>query len=64
MPEVAHNVNMGTVNIDELVVTQLVGMGFPLEGCRRAAYHTDGRGVEAAMEWALQHSTDPGVLPQ
>lgn len=47
------------VNIDDSVVSQLVGMGFPLEGCRRAAYHTDGRGIEAAMEWALQHSADP-----
>ena len=50
-----------TVNIDESVVSQLVMMGFPLEGCRRAAYHTASSGVEAAMEWALQHSTDPGT---
>lgn len=56
-------VTMVTVNIDESVVSQLVGMGFPLEGCRRAAYHTNGQGVEAAMEWALQHSIDPGQLP-
>ena len=55
-----HYVTMVTVNIDESVVSQLVGMGFPLEGCRRAAYNTNGQGVEQAMEWALQHSTDPG----
>lgn len=53
---------MVTVNIDESVVSQLVGMGFPFEGCRRAAYHTNGRGIEAAMEWALEHSADPGWL--
>ena len=45
---------------DEGLVAQLVDMGFPLEGCKRAVYNTKNQGVEPAMEWVLQHMDDPG----
>ena len=45
---------------DEGLVSQLVDMGFPLDGCKRAVYHTKNQGVEPAMEWVLQHMDDPG----
>jgi ubiquitin carboxyl-terminal hydrolase 5/13 len=44
---------------DEGLVSQLVDMGFPLDGCKRAVYHTKNQGVEPAMEWVLQHMDDP-----
>ena len=34
-------------------------MGFSLEGCKKAAFHTKNAGVEAAMNWVLEHCGDP-----
>lgn len=50
------------MEIDEEAVMQLVSMGFPLEGCRRAVYHTHNQGVEPAMNWVLEHMGDAGIL--
>ncbi|ESP01113.1 hypothetical protein LOTGIDRAFT_238331 [Lottia gigantea] len=47
------------VNIDESVVNQLVEMGFDREGCRKAVYNTQNQGVEAAMNWVMEHMGDP-----
>jgi len=44
---------------DEELVSQLVGMGFGENGCRRAAVAVQNAGVEAAMEWVLGHMEDP-----
>ena len=49
------------VELDEGVVAQLVSMGFGLEGCRRAVFHTHNQGVEPAMNWILEHMEDAGV---
>ena len=49
------------VEIDEGVVMQLVAMGFDMEGCKRAVYHTHNQGVEPAMNWVLEHMGDEGV---
>ena len=38
----------------------MVNMGFAVEGCRRAVYHTRSQGIEPAMEWVLQHMEDQG----
>jgi len=42
----------------EEIVAQLVSMGFDIEGSRRAAFHTQNRGVEDAMNWVLEHMGD------
>jgi len=44
---------------DQEIVRQLTDMGFSLEGCKKAAFHTKNAGVEAAMNWVLEHSGDP-----
>ena len=44
---------------DESLVQQLSAMGFDTNGCRRACLATKNQGVEAAMEWVLQHMGDP-----
>ncbi|KAL5491044.1 hypothetical protein EMCRGX_G016259 [Ephydatia muelleri] len=46
------------VMIDEGMVSQLAGMGFDLEGCKKAVYFTHNQGVEAAMNWVLEHMGD------
>ena len=77
------------VEVDEGVVMQLASMGFDVEGCKKAVYHTQNQGkggeresrrgrglvnvsvdhlsitasssgVEAAMNWVLEHMGDPG----
>jgi len=40
------------------LVLQLLEMGFNLNGCRKAVYHTPGQGIEAAMNWILEHMSD------
>ena len=34
-------------------------MGFDIEGCKRAVFNTKNQGVEAAMNWVLEHMGDP-----
>lgn len=46
------------VQIDEATVAQLVDMGFPIEGCKKAVYHTGNTGVEPAMNWVMEHMED------
>ncbi|XP_077998917.1 ubiquitin carboxyl-terminal hydrolase 5-like [Glandiceps talaboti] len=45
--------------IDESVVNQLVDMGFDRNGCRKAVIRTNNQGSEAAMQWVLEHMSDP-----
>ncbi|XP_067951524.1 ubiquitin carboxyl-terminal hydrolase 5-like [Watersipora subatra] len=47
-----------TVEIDEGVVAQLVDMGFAVEGCKKAVFHTNNTGVEPAMNWVMEHMGD------
>lgn len=47
------------VELDEGVVMQLASMGFDVEGCKRAVFHTHNQGVEPAMNWVLEHMGDP-----
>lgn len=47
------------VELDEGVLLQLASMGFHMEGCKRALYHTQNQGVEPAMNWILEHMGDP-----
>lgn len=45
--------------IDEDTVMQLASMGFSVEGCKRAVFNTGNQGVEPAMNWVLEHMSDP-----
>lgn len=44
--------------INNEFVSMLEDMGFPREACRKAVYHTNNQGVEAAMNWVFEHSQD------
>eukprot|EP01025_Chloroclados_australasicus_P059005 TRINITY_DN7449_c1_g2_i6.p1 TRINITY_DN7449_c1_g2~~TRINITY_DN7449_c1_g2_i6.p1 ORF type:complete len:301 (+),score=57.36 TRINITY_DN7449_c1_g2_i6:244-1146(+) len=44
--------------INEGVVQQLMDMGFSQNGCRRAVIMTGNAGIEAAMNWILEHQED------
>ena len=43
---------------DEVLVAQLVSMGFSENGCKRAALATGNSNSEAAMEWIFSHMED------
>ena len=43
---------------DEAVLDQLVDMGFSRNGCTRALHETKNSGVEAAMNWVMEHMGD------
>ncbi|XP_015082701.1 ubiquitin carboxyl-terminal hydrolase 14 isoform X1 [Solanum pennellii] len=46
---------------DDDIVAQLVSMGFNLLHCQKAAINTSNSGVEAAMDWLLNHMNDPDI---
>ena len=43
---------------DELIVAQLMSMGFGENGCKRAALAVKNASVEAATDWVMQHMGD------
>jgi len=46
-------------SIDEGVLSQLMDMGFSMNGCTRALLAVGGSNAEAAMNWIFEHSQDP-----
>nr|CAH7755522.1 unnamed protein product [Callosobruchus chinensis] len=44
--------------MDQAVLTELENMGFPPESCKRAVFHTNNTGLEAATAWIMEHITD------
>jgi len=46
-------------NIDEQALSQLMDMGFSMNGCKRALSQVGGSDVEAAMNWIFEHNMDP-----
>jgi len=47
------------IALNENVISQLMDMGFSLDGSKRAAYHTrDSNDAEAAVNWAVSHMED------
>lgn len=49
------------INANEDIVHQLVSMGFQYLHCQKAAISTSNTGVEEAMNWLLNHMSDPGI---
>ena len=45
--------------IDEGALSQLMDMGFNMNGCKRALLAVGGSNVEAAMAWVFDHNMDP-----
>ena len=43
---------------NEAIVSQLMGMGFSENGCKRAAIAMNNASAEACMEWIFQHMED------
>lgn len=44
---------------DPVALSQLVEMGFPVDACRSSLCVTNNSGVEAAMNWIMEHMGDP-----
>ncbi|GMF30653.1 unnamed protein product [Phytophthora fragariaefolia] len=53
------SVTTASETADEVLVAQLVSMGFSENGCKRAAIATGNSNAEAAMEWIFSHMEDP-----
>ena len=57
------------IHLNENVISQLMDMGFSLDGARRAAYFTrDNNDPEASVNWCMEHIEDsdfnsPFVIP-
>lgn len=47
--------------VEEVILAELTAMGFPPHRCRVAIRATPGAGLEAAMNWILEHGTDAGA---
>lgn len=45
--------------VNEVLLEQLVSMGFSIEGCKKALINTGNNDVEAAMNWVFEHQSDP-----
>ncbi|ESO12425.1 hypothetical protein HELRODRAFT_105332 [Helobdella robusta] len=43
---------------DENIVSEMVMMGFPLEGCKKAVYYTKSQSLDAAVDWIMEHIAD------
>lgn len=44
--------------MDEQVLMSLAEMGFNIESCKRALFFTKNTGLEAAMQWLMEHIAD------
>lgn len=47
--------------VDEVLLTQLMTMGFGRVRCEKALRATGGNNVEAGMNWLLEHMDDPNL---
>lgn len=58
-PAAAGGASGSSVHVNEVLLQQLVDMGFSVEGCKRALINTGNNDVEAAMNWVFEHQADP-----
>lgn len=56
--ELPSETSQPVVRIDDNLVSQLLGMGFPLEACQKAVYYTNNAGLEVATNWVMEHIGD------
>jgi ubiquitin carboxyl-terminal hydrolase 5/13 len=45
--------------INEVLLQQLVDTGFSVEACKKALMNTGNNNLEAAMNWIIEHQSDP-----
>lgn len=59
LPEEEQPTQTPAIQLNEDIVSQLVAMGFSLEGSKRSAYNTrEANNAEAAVNWAVAHMED------
>ncbi|XP_052286427.1 ubiquitin carboxyl-terminal hydrolase 5-like isoform X2 [Dreissena polymorpha] len=51
-----------SVSLDEVMVSQLVETGFPVEVCKKAVFNSGNNGLEAAMNYIMEHMDDPDFM--
>lgn len=59
LPDTEPSTNHPVIN--QCIVDSLTLMGFPVEACKKAVFHTKNSSVEEATEWIMQHITDSDI---
>lgn len=57
--EATGQASASNVQVNDVLLQQLVDMGFSMEGCKRALMNTGNNDIEAAMNWVFEHQSDP-----
>ena len=57
-PEVPTTTAVASETVNEVLLQQLLDMGFPVEGCKRALFSTGNNNAEVAMNWIFEHQSD------
>lgn len=61
LPETTDDSTQAGPVADELIVSQLMEMGFPRVRCEKAAINTSNTGLDPAMQWLLSHMDDADI---
>lgn len=61
LPETTDDSTQDGPVADELIVSQLMEMGFPRVRCEKAAINTSNTGLDPAMQWLLSHMDDADI---
>ncbi|XP_027194860.2 ubiquitin specific protease 5 [Dermatophagoides pteronyssinus] len=54
--------NVPSFEFNQEFLQQLIDMGFAVEACKRALFHTQNAGMEQATGWILEHLDDPTTM--
>ncbi|CAN1172348.1 UBX domain-containing protein 1 [Linum perenne] len=52
---------MDVVEVSKKLLGELEDMGFPLARAARALHHSGNSGIEAAVNWIIDHENDPNI---
>ncbi|CAF1332154.1 unnamed protein product [Adineta steineri] len=56
---IAQTTTKSNEEINEVLLQQLMDMGFSIEACKKALLTTGNNNIEAAMNWVFEHQSDP-----
>ena len=59
LPEMTESLPAPPMNQE--VILGLLEMGFSLDACKKAVYFSENKGAEPALNWIMQHITDPDI---
>ncbi|CAN6684783.1 unnamed protein product [Malus baccata var. baccata] len=60
-PFLAENTGMAVPEVDKKLLGELEAMGFPRPRATRALHYSGNAGLEAAIDWIIDHNDDPDI---